>query len=186
MQEKIADADLYLMALAILEAQNSHLTATRKTGAVAVGADGSFKLRTHNGFPDGVNRDLLERNRKDNGEVYHWVSHAERRLVSSAAREGVALKNCCVYASLFPCSGCATAMSDSGVKEIVSFKPDFNDPKWGEDFKRSQEIFKESGMKVRYLPEFRWSMDELRDIVSEITALKAQSAPSPVRKPRPS
>jgi deoxycytidylate deaminase len=46
----------------------------------------------------------------------------------------------------YPCVDCARAIIQSGIRELVCYKPDFNDPKWGEDFKIAARMFSEAGI----------------------------------------
>jgi dCMP deaminase len=53
----------------------------------------------------------------------------------------------------FPCMPCARAIIQAGIVELVATKPNFADPKWGEDFIGATEMFAETGVAVRYYCE---------------------------------
>lgn len=46
------------------------------------------------------------------------ASHAERRVQAIAAREGIATKGCDLYVTTFPCSPCAYAWAESGIRRL--------------------------------------------------------------------
>ncbi len=123
----------------------------RHVGAVIVGPDNEIRATGYNGLPRGVNDDVEERHSKQNQEKYLWACHAESNAIFNAARVGVPVKSCRLYATLAPCIDCTKAIIQSGIAEIITYKPDLNDPQWGEGYKRVQIMLKEAGVKVRYL-----------------------------------
>jgi hypothetical protein len=53
---------------------------------------------------------------------------------------------------LFSCIGChAIGFERAGIVELIATKPDLNDPKWGEDFKRVGSLFGEAGVAIRFV-----------------------------------
>jgi dCMP deaminase len=124
---------------------------SRKVGAVIIGPDNEIRSTGYNGLPRGVGDDVEERHCKETKEKYFWCAHAERNAVYNAARIGVSLKGCRVYCTLYPCVDCVIALIQSGISELVTIKPNFNDPQWGEGYKRAQIMLKETNIKVRYL-----------------------------------
>jgi dCMP deaminase len=125
----------------------------RRVGTVIVGSDDEIRSTGFNGFPRGVNEDIEDRHGRETGEKYFWSSHAERNAIYNAARVGIPLKNCRIYVPWFPCGECAKAIIQSGIVELIAYKPDFDEPKWGEDFKRVDIMLNEGGVTVRYIPE---------------------------------
>jgi dCMP deaminase len=125
----------------------------RKVGAIIVGPDREIRATGFNGWPRGVDDDIEARHSREDGEKYLWSTHAEINAICNAARIGVPLKDCTIYLSLslYPCVDCAKAIIQSGIAEVVAPPPDFKDPQWGESFKRAQIMFKEGGVKVRFL-----------------------------------
>jgi dCMP deaminase len=123
----------------------------RKVAAVIIGPDNEIRSTGYNGIPRGLRDDLEERHDKETKEKYVWAAHAERNAIYNAARIGVSVKGCRLYSTLYPCSDCVIAMIQSGIRELITFPPDFNDPQWGEGFKRSQIMLEEAGISVRFL-----------------------------------
>jgi dCMP deaminase len=123
----------------------------RRVGAVIVGPDNEVRSTGFNGFPRGVNDDIEDRHNRDTGEKYIWSSHAERNAIYNAARVGIPLKGCKIYVPWYPCIECAKAIIQSGIDELIAFQPDFDDQKWGEDFKRVQIMLSEAGVRIRFM-----------------------------------
>lgn len=122
----------------------------RIVGCVIADAEGTILAQGTNAVPHGCSpfpERLLS------PQKYAWVEHAERAAIYSAARSGVALDGATACSTLFPCVDCARALINSGISTVVSYSPDFSDPKWGEQFRLSLEMFEESGMDVQFLPE---------------------------------
>jgi dCMP deaminase len=112
-----------------------------KVGAVIINKNRDIIATGYNGFPRGCDDDLDERHERP--EKYFWAEHAERNAIFAAAKLGHPLDGATVYVTvadgnpLFSCADCARAMIQSGIREIVADLPDFTNPTWGEDFKRS-------------------------------------------------
>jgi dCMP deaminase len=121
-----------------------------KVGAIIIGPDDELRSAGYNGFARGVNDDVEERHQRP--EKYLWTIHAERNAIDNAARAGIATKGCSIYVpALFPCCQCAGSIINAGIVEVVTVEPDLELPKWGEEFKRSIQMFEEAGVKVRFL-----------------------------------
>ena len=127
----------------------------RHVGSVIVGPDHEVLSTGYNGLPRGVNDDVIERNSKENGAKYIWSSHAERNAIYNAARVGISLRGTTIYVPWFPCVNCAKAIIQSGISELVAYDPDLRESKWGEEFEIARTMFKESGVKVRYIPKIK-------------------------------
>ena len=122
---------------------------SRKVGAVIVN-DREIITTGFNGMARGVNDDIDSRHERP--EKYHWFIHAESNAIINAARQGKSTLNCDIYVNLFPCDTCAGFIVQAGIKRIfVDKKPDLNDPKFGEAFKRAEIIFNEGGVEVIYI-----------------------------------
>lgn len=120
-----------------------------KVGCVIVGPDNEIRSTGYNGFPRGIN----DRNeaRHQRPEKYLWTEHAERNAIYNAAGAGIALSGCTAYLPWFPCMDCARGLVQVGIVELVALKPDLNDPKWGEDFKRVGILLEEAGVRLRFV-----------------------------------
>jgi len=116
---------------------------TTKVGAILVGTDGEVRLTAFNGVPRGVD-DVLTR--YDRPQKYMWCQHAERNLISFAARYGIATDGCRVYCTHFPCSQCAGALVQAGIKVVCVGDGVTNMPE--EEFKVAEIMFDEAGVNV--------------------------------------
>jgi len=121
----------------------------RKIGAVIVGDDNTEKSIGYNGLPN--NADINKLDRYEKPQKYMWVEHAERNAIYKAGKNGVQLEGCKIYVTYFPCVDCARAIIQSGIKEVCSPKPNFTHHRWGESWKISQQMFKECGVKIKYI-----------------------------------
>jgi dCMP deaminase len=137
------------MRIADMEVAQWSKDRSRKIGAVIV-KDREIISTGYNGMPRGVNDDIDERHERP--EKYHWFIHAEANAIINAARQGKSTLECDMYVNLFPCDTCAGFIVQAGIKRVFcDSAPDFNDPKFGEAFKRSLVIFEEGGVEVEYL-----------------------------------
>jgi len=135
---------VYLIA-SLSKDKNTH------TGAVVVGPDNEIRSLGYNGFVRGLNDNVPERQEKP--EKYFWFEHAERNAIYNATLTGVSLKGCKIYTNGIPCSDCARAIIQSGIKEVIFDKTweENNMQKWSESSKRSLQMFLETGVKIRYI-----------------------------------
>lgn len=120
-----------------------------KVGCVFVSWDETVLSTGNNGFPRGINDEV--EGRHDRPEKYSWTEHAERNAIYNAARiGGVCLEGSRVFIPWFPCMDCARAIVQVGAQEVIAIKPDFDDPKWGADFRRVIVLFQEAAVLLRY------------------------------------
>lgn len=142
-----------LMDLAAATAPKSP-NRVRQVGAAIGLADGGLPIAACNTFPAGV-RDLPERHDGDGRFV--WMEHAERNAIFAAARAGRALAGARLATTFFPCYDCARAIVQSGISEVITPPPAYDDPVWGAAFPRSLAILKEGGVGIvhadRKVPE---------------------------------
>ena len=121
-------------------------------GVVIAGEDKQIITTGYNSFPRGIDDSVVER--QERPEKYMWFSHAETNAIINAALNGTSTKNSVMYMSCgIPCPDCARNIINAGVSEIVCKKTQevMNNPqKWEELSKRSMQMFKESGVKVRH------------------------------------
>jgi dCMP deaminase len=126
---------------------------SRKVGAIIVNDDKRVVSFGYNGFPSGVDDDKEERHERP--VKYDWVVHAEENAIANAARIGVSTKGTTIYLNLFPCARCAGVLINSGIKKVVvSKEPDFEDSKYGEEFKISKQKLSEAKVEIQ-TPERR-------------------------------
>jgi dCMP deaminase len=118
-----------------------------KVGSAIVDSKKRVLSIGYNGFPRGI-QDTEER-LNDRDIKYSLVVHAERNalLFSNSSVE-----NCTIYTWPFmPCSVCASMIIQSGITKVVSIKND--NPRWIDQFKLSELIFKEAGVELLLLDE---------------------------------
>jgi dCMP deaminase len=119
-----------------------------KVGAVIVDNDKRVIGFGYNGFVSGF-RDNID-SRHERPAKYDYTEHAEANAIHTAARIGVSVKGCTMYLKWFPCVSCTRAIIQSGITKIVCCKPDFNDVRWGAQFKISLEMLEECGIELIY------------------------------------
>lgn len=120
-----------------------------KTGAVVVGPDREIRATGYNGLVRGVDDDIKER--MERPTKYDFFEHAERNAIYNACLTGTSLKGCILYATHTPCTDCARAIIQSGIKMVVTNKIiiDENTPKgtWRDKLEFSAQMFKEAGVE---------------------------------------
>jgi len=157
-------ADVF-MSMAYLVSMQSTDVSTH-VGAVIVGTDNEVRSTGYNGFPRGVNDDVVERQEKP--LKYSWMEHAERNAIYNAARMGLSVKGCTMFTNGFPCADCARAIIQSGIAVVVTDRvwDDHNPVRWAESLRISQDMFVEAGIKHRV-----WGGDVLEIIPWRNTAV---------------
>lgn len=136
------------MELAFLISTWSKDTST-KTGALVVGPDREIRATGYNGLVRGVDDNIPER--LERPTKYEFFEHAERNAIYNACLTGTSLKGCTLYATHSPCTDCARAIIQSGIKTVVTNKViiDENTPKntWRDKLEYSAQMFKEAGVE---------------------------------------
>jgi len=122
-----------------------------KVGAVIVDHRNVLLSIGWNGFPRGLNDDIDERHERP--IKYKWFEHAERNAIYNAASKGIELLDATIYIPWYPCADCARAIIQSGIVEVVVVEPDWDDERWGDDFKMVKEMFDEVQLHVRFYSE---------------------------------
>lgn len=121
-----------------------------QTSAVIIDPESNSILSIgYNGFPRGVNDQVDERYERP--LKYKYTEHAERNAIYNAARNGIKLKGSVMYLQWYPCCDCARAIIQSGISTLICGKPNFEDERWGEDFKITEVLLKEGGVRVNYI-----------------------------------
>ena len=121
-----------------------------KTSAVIENPESNTILSIgYNGFPRGVDDSMKERYERP--LKYKYTEHAERNAIYNAARNGIKLNGSVMYLEWYPCCDCARAIIQSGITTVFCDKPNFEDERWGEDFKITEVLFREAGIKVNYI-----------------------------------
>lgn len=111
-----------------------------KVGAVITDPRNQVVSLGYNGLPRGM-EDTHER--LNNRELkYKMIVHAERNAMIFAERP---LHGCTLFTWPFmPCAACAGMVIQSGIKRVVA--PASDNPRWQEDFRLVEQMFKESGV----------------------------------------
>lgn len=127
-------------------------------GSVIVDTDNVLVSTGYNSLPRRIEKDHSgKRLSREGGEKYFWLEHAERNAIYNAARRGTTLKGCKLYVPWTPCVDCARGIIQCGISEVIIHQngQDFYDKntngKWVEAHKRTQEMFEEAGVNVRYI-----------------------------------
>ena len=119
-----------------------------KTGAVVVGPDREIRATGYNGLVRGVNDDIPER--MERPTKYDFFEHAERNAVYNACLTGTSLKGCVLYATHPPCTDCARAIIQSGIKTVITreleTRKDISGQTWRDKLDYSRQMFEESGV----------------------------------------
>ena len=137
-----------LLDQAIIVARGSP-NRVRHVGAVLWPIDGGKPLQTCNTFPQGV-ADTEQRHQGDGRLV--WMEHAERNAIFAAARAGRPTDGATLASSYFPCSDCARAIIQAGIRHLVTLPPDLDDPVWGVSFEPSHPMLQEAGVQLHFSP----------------------------------
>lgn len=122
-----------------------------KIGCVIVGKENEVRSTGFNGFCRGVNDNKDSRHERP--AKYLWSEHSERNAIYSAAKIGVPLDGCKIYVSWWPCTDCARAIIQAGIKEIIidgrdyEKKKEFN-KRWEDNINIAKEMLSEVGIKV--------------------------------------
>lgn len=110
--------DEYFMGIAVFSSLRSKDPNTQ-VGACIADKDHKVVSIGYNGMPRGIDESQVS---WDNGDglnsKYLYVCHAEFNAILNT-RDGTALKDCVLYATLFPCNECAKAIIQTGIKEVV-------------------------------------------------------------------
>jgi dCMP deaminase len=105
----------------------------------------------YNGFPCGVDDDVPERHERP--LKYSWTIHAEENSIALAAKYGIACEDATIYVTPFhPCSRCAGTIVQSGIKEVI-IDDKIENPRYAEDFKIAEDIFRCSNISVKKYKE---------------------------------
>lgn len=121
-----------------------------QVGAIIVAPDGSIKSTGYNGFPRKVTDSAT---RWERPTKYDWVCHAEVNAVYNAARHGIPLEGSKIYVSSIPCSGCAQAIIQSGIREVLVVQQTSDEHKlrWEQSYERTKVMFVEAGVKLNFI-----------------------------------
>ena len=121
---------------------------SRKAGSVIVNERNVLVSLGWNGFPRGILDDVPSRHERP--VKYLWTEHAERNAIFNAAAEGHPLKGCRLYVQMYPCADCARAIIQSGIQEVISIAPNWNDSTYQKSYQVTGKMLSEAGVSVRF------------------------------------
>jgi dCMP deaminase len=121
----------------------------KKVGAVIV-KDNRMVSYGYNGFPSGVGVGHNCCRLKNKEQKLEYIVHGEMNAITTAARMGHSVNDSTLYCNWFPCTGCAKAIIQAGIIEVVTYPPN-KESSWWPKMKIALTMFAESGVKVTYL-----------------------------------
>jgi dCMP deaminase len=133
----------------------------RKSGAILVSPDFRKVSVGFNGLPKGVldSQDrLTDRKLKNKMTV-----HAELNAIFNS---GFAPAGCTLYSTYFPCHECAKGIIQTGVARLVSPRPEFEHPRWGESWDLSMMMITEASLQIDFFRQMN-SIRKLKDAIRE-------------------
>jgi len=113
-----------------------------QVGAVIVNDENDILSMGWNGLPRGVE---LTEERLERPTKYLFFEHAERNAIYNATRNGVSLKDTVLVVSFYPCSDCARAIIQAGIKTVY-FNGIIQSDVWNVSNKASADMFREAGV----------------------------------------
>lgn len=123
-----------------------------KIGAVIVGPGHEIRSTGYNGFPRGMNDDDIAK--QERPLKYKYFEHAERNSIYNAARFGASIEGCTMYCPWPPCSDCARAIIQAGIKKLVVKHGILMCPqRWHEDMVIAADMLRECGVKFEVCNE---------------------------------
>lgn len=146
-QDRILWYDLYA-SLVYLISKRSRDKNTQ-VGAIIIDPENHIILSTgYNGIARGVDDNKPERYERP--EKYYWFTHAETNAIYNATRHGIKIEGCTLICSHFPCSNCADAIIQTGIKVVHHFELNIADNRY-DDSMRALKKFKEADVKIKYI-----------------------------------
>lgn len=122
-----------------------------RIGVVIVGKGKEIISTGYNSFPRGIDDEVKERQKREGGEKYFWMAHAETNAIVNCARSGVSTLDTMMYMTCgLPCADCTRNIINAGIVSIWCKESDFSQPKWEESCRRSLQMFKEANVKINY------------------------------------
>ena len=125
-----------------------------KAGAIVVGPDREIRATGYNGLVRGVDDNKPER--MERPTKYDFIEHAERNAIYNACLTGTSLKGCIMYVTHPPCTDCARAIIQSGIKVVVTHEMEINSAPptntWRDKLSYSKQMFDEAGIEYIVMP----------------------------------
>lgn len=156
------DWDQYFITMAYLVAMKSKDQSTH-IGSVLVGEDHQVISTGYNSLPRGFDDSRTDVNVRP--LKYQYYEHSERNAIFNSALTGVSTKGSILYTLAYPCSDCARAIVQSGIREVVVHGSNSLQEieRWKESMAVSIDIFESCGVEFRVwegsIPELMRKMD---------------------------
>jgi dCMP deaminase len=139
----VLDWDDYFSVVAMAVAMRSK-DPNLRVGAVVVSEDQVILSTGYNWLPRGI-KELPERF-VEQTEKYKWITHAETNAIFNASRTGISLVGGTVYTTTFPCSLCAQAIVQAGIRRVFTHGKFWKKDPTG--YERGLEVFAEAKISV--------------------------------------
>lgn len=142
--------DKFYLSMAYLYGMKSRDDSTQ-VGAVITTKDNVFLTAGYNGIPRGIEYKEKHQKRPDK---YHYFEHAERNAIYNASRNNIDLSNAYnIYVPWHPCSDCARAIIQVGIKRVVIHDQcnrmvESSSDTWSDSHKIASEMFDNTGVNV--------------------------------------
>ena len=120
---------------------------TRVGVAVKFGSDPLDLIFGANRLPKGVEETVARSSRP---HKVRYIEHAERDVLYSCARDGIATKGAIMYAPWFACCQCARAIIGAGIREVVGLRKllDLTPARWSEEIAAAHQMLEEAGVEM--------------------------------------
>jgi dCMP deaminase len=143
--------DEYFMGVASLAAKRSKDPNTQ-VGACIVSNDNKILSIGYNGMPLGCNDDEFSWDRDVTADnKYFYIVHSELNAILNY--RGGSLEGSKMYVTLFPCSECAKAIIQSGIKEVIYWQDIYKDTR---EVIASKRMLRTAGVQLtEYIPSGR-------------------------------
>lgn len=105
----------------------------------------------YNGFPANLS-DALPLY-KDRDYKLAITIHAEKNALFNAAKNGAYTEGCSAYVTFPPCSQCAAALIQAGVKFLFCPDPRMAPERWRKSFTTASDILTQAGVRTLYYSE---------------------------------
>lgn len=99
----------------------------------------------YNRFPNGV---ALLPERLQRPLKYQIIEHAERNVIYSAAKLGIATEGLTMYCPWAACCDCARAIIQAGISRLVHHVTGAEHEYWNDSIKLAMEMLKEAGVEI--------------------------------------
>jgi len=108
----------------------------------------------YNGFPRNV---IDDPSRFGDKEKLCWTVHAEINTLCNAARVGVSTNRTTIYVTKFPCSQCAGALIQFGIRRVYTLGKAWEKDPNGDKGERSFRMLAEAGV-ITYAPKIEMKL----------------------------